>query len=415
MTEVPHTSPSPDPGPLLALAFVLAALLQYLQVSVHLGEAALLGLSLALPLVALVALALRRGWPAAAALLGSTLFLRRLLELALGSVILASFLPEDPLTAGTGLAGLLLRAGLAHPQDGAAFHLLVALCAVAALAGIFRRGLRPWRRRLGPVLAHLGLLLVLGAASVSHYVSLQGLLKLEEGRSSSEMLYQAPDGQVRATPLPFTIRLEDFRVKRQRQTGTLLCSQSPQSPLEDLPGTLVDCGGLGLQVQKEIRALPIQVPTKGPDGQETEVTRFVQTEDGARALLLGKTPTAKTELVLFPEDPAALPGSPTTLLWQAREDHRADFVSTLTVNQAGGPVWQGPISVNRPADVGPWRILQHGFSFEREDQTTLMIVYDPARPFLYVGLGLLCLGSVLLALRQIRRARRLAAGGEVGG
>ena len=157
-----------------------------------------------------------------------------------------------------------------------------------------------------------GLLLVLVAAAHSHYRSLQGLLELEEGRSSSVMLVPGPGDQVQEQPLPFTLRLEDFRVERQRQVGTLLCSLAPQAPQEDRAGTPLTCAGAALVVQKEIRALPLKVPALGPDGQEIEVTRFVQTEEGARALLLGRSAQGRTDLVLFPGEPTPLPGTAAT-------------------------------------------------------------------------------------------------------
>ncbi len=402
----------PEPRALLALAFALAAGLQFFLGGRQAWAPFLLPLALLPLLVGLLGLALRRGARAALELLGGPLLLRSTLELALGSVILASFLPEDPLTAGDGLAGLLLRAGLAHPEDGTAFHLLVLVCAVASLAAILRGGLRPWRRRLPPVLAHLSLLLVLVAAAHSHFWSQQGLLELEEGRSSSVMLVQGPGDQIREAPLPFTLRLEDFRVERQRQPGALWCSLAPQAPRTDEAGTVLGCAGAALVVQKEIRALPLKVPALGPDGQEIEVTRFVQTEEGARALLLGRSAEGRTDLVLFPGEQTPLPGTAATLLWVPREDHLADYLSSLRVHLRDGSSSALELSVNRPGDVGPWRILQHGFSPGREDRTTLLIVYEPLRPVLYLGLLGLCLASLLLALGGLARFRRGGPGGE---
>ena len=88
-----------------------------------------------------------------------------------------------------------------------------------ALQGIFALNvalslvdLFPWgRKRIGFLVVHASLLLILVGASLTFFFKTEGTMGMWEGESASAIVRQAPDGQILSRhELPFTVKLEDF-------------------------------------------------------------------------------------------------------------------------------------------------------------------------------------------------------------
>lgn len=98
-----------------------------------------------------------------------------------------------------------------------------------------------------------------------------------------------------------------------------------------------------------------------------------------------------------------------SLAMPRREPRR--FASRVQVLTKAGENVETTIEVNKPADVGGWKIYQYSYDEERgrwSEVSVLELVTDPWLPFVYAGISLLALGSVLLFLTAGRR--RVAKG-----
>jgi len=84
---------------------------------------------------------------------------------------------------------------------------LFALNVALSLVDLF-----PWgRKRIGFMVVHASLLLILVGASLTFFFKTEGSMGMWEGDSASAIVRQAPDGQVISShELPFTVKLEDF-------------------------------------------------------------------------------------------------------------------------------------------------------------------------------------------------------------
>jgi len=84
---------------------------------------------------------------------------------------------------------------------------LFAINVALSLADLF-----PWgRKRLGFLVVHASLLLILVGASLTYFFKTEGTMGLWEGESASAIVRQAPDGSILSRhELPFTVKLEDF-------------------------------------------------------------------------------------------------------------------------------------------------------------------------------------------------------------
>jgi len=70
----------------------------------------------------------------------------------------------------------------------------------------------PWgKKRVGFVVVHASLLLIMVGASLTFFFKTEGTMGLWEGESASAIVQQAPDGKILSRhELPFTVKLEDF-------------------------------------------------------------------------------------------------------------------------------------------------------------------------------------------------------------
>ena len=84
---------------------------------------------------------------------------------------------------------------------------LFALNVALSLVDLF-----PWgRKRIGFLVVHASLLLILVGATLTFFFKTEGTMGMWEGDSASTIVRQAPDGQVVSShELPFTVKLEDF-------------------------------------------------------------------------------------------------------------------------------------------------------------------------------------------------------------
>jgi len=92
------------------------------------------------------------------------------------------------------------------------FLALEGLFAANVLASI--TSLFPWgSQRIGFLTAHGSLLLILIGAGVTYFFKVEGRLMLWEGESASEIVdYDASGKLLSRTPLPFSVKLDDFRI-----------------------------------------------------------------------------------------------------------------------------------------------------------------------------------------------------------
>lgn len=77
------------------------------------------------------------------------------------------------------------------------------------------------RRRPGLTITHFALVVILTGAAVTHFWGQEGLIHLREGETSDHMLLPGKDTQTAQTcKLPFSIRLDDFVLRRYPGSGS---------------------------------------------------------------------------------------------------------------------------------------------------------------------------------------------------
>jgi ABC-type transport system involved in cytochrome c biogenesis permease subunit len=138
-------------------------------------------------------------------------FLQRLASLNLAVVLLGLVL----LALGTGTVIETLRgADVAIRAVYASWWLIALEVATVASAMAAIVVLYPWgRRRLGFLLTHTALGVILLGGILSAWTSVEGGLVLWEGESGQEIVQSDPHGNVlRRTTLPFVVRLDRFRI-----------------------------------------------------------------------------------------------------------------------------------------------------------------------------------------------------------
>lgn len=75
-------------------------------------------------------------------------------------------------------------------------------------------------RRLGLLFTHFSFIVILLGATITHFFGEEGLLHLREGEVKDCMLVRQENGLTTEVKLPFTVRLDDFEVKRYPGSGS---------------------------------------------------------------------------------------------------------------------------------------------------------------------------------------------------
>lgn len=74
--------------------------------------------------------------------------------------------------------------------------------------------------RLGLLFTHLSFVVILTGAGITHYYGEEGLLHLREGEKNDRMFVREVDGTTSTMQLPFSVRLNDFVLKRYPGSGS---------------------------------------------------------------------------------------------------------------------------------------------------------------------------------------------------
>lgn len=87
--------------------------------------------------------------------------------------------------------------------------------------------------RLGILFTHLSFLVILVGAGITHFYGEEGLLHLREGKISNIMLVRETGGTTGTVQLPFSVRLNDFVLKRYPGSGSPSSYESLVTILEN--------------------------------------------------------------------------------------------------------------------------------------------------------------------------------------
>lgn len=76
------------------------------------------------------------------------------------------------------------------------------------------------KNRWGLMFTHLSFIVILTGAVITHFCGEEGILHLREGESAASMMVRDADGQYAEQKLPFSVRLNDFVLKRYPGSGS---------------------------------------------------------------------------------------------------------------------------------------------------------------------------------------------------
>jgi hypothetical protein len=308
-------------------------------------------------------------------------------------ILLMGFIPQDKPDDG----GFMSRIGLTH-LVGSWPYLLISFNLLFVLSFTIIRRIYPFTlKNIAFAMNHLGLLIVLMAASLGATDTQKLMMFLEEGK----VVFTAYDGQNQPRNLDFAIKLTDFKIEEfiptlgivDPMTGEL--KNKHERLLEAKTGSKATLGNWNITVEKYI-----ENGRKTPDGYDTTsmvgsapVVYIVGKNQVTGATTSGWV-TAGSFMV--PQEIVPLDnGQFIAMTIPQTKKYR----STVEVYYESGETKEATIEVNQPIKVNGWKIYQTGFDEEMGKWSTMsyvQLVKDPWLPAVYVGIFMVMAGALYL-------------------
>ena len=257
--------------------------------------------------------------------------------------------------------------------------------------------------KLSFLITHIGLFLVLITATLGN-ADLQRL-KMTTRIGATEWRATTETGEV--VELPLAIELLDFNIDEyppklmmiDNETGHALPKNSPEQVLLEegvKHGKLLDWS---LTIQQN---LPMAASYTTADS--TKFTAFYSVGATCAIYLKAINKKKNTERegwvscgsFLFPYRAIRL-DSLTSIVMPEREPRR--FASDVKIYTKSGKALKGTIEVNRPMEVQGWKIYQLSYDETKgrwSDIRVFELVRDPWLTIVYIGIGLMVIGAILL-------------------
>jgi hypothetical protein len=306
-------------------------------------------------------------------------------------LIIGTLLPQDEMIASEQGGGFVLpeAAEIYHSWWFAALFVLLAL----NVLGCTLERLMQHRYRLGSVLSHVGLVVVLLGGALSAVTAQRGSIGLHVGESADSYVDNGNH------PLGFTIQLNSFAVEKFppapgvlvvcRQDGK--CSRYPAQLGKEYNVAEIKCK---IKVLRSFIDLRIDAQTKEPvdvSDQPNNPALLVEINKDSgtkKAWLFANYPQMNMnnevdgQLVLSYE-------------YKGAGAHISDFRSGISIIENGKVILAKTIRVNDPLRYGGYSFYQAQYHPEDLNWTGLSVVKDPGIPVVYLGFCVIIVGLIL--------------------
>lgn len=298
------------------------------------------------------------------------------------------------------------------------FVLLYVWMTVVLGMAILRVGL-PFRWRKVPfLLNHIGLLIVLVAATLGNAdmqrLRMTASLDNAEWRALNEATRQIVE-------LPLAIELKKFTIDEYPPKLMLIDNVTGKALPEEAPAHLLLEEGVKEGRLQDWHLIVMQSVPEAASVATKDTLRFTEFRSmGSTYAVYLKAVNHKTNeqregwvscgSFMFSNKVLNL-NDEVSLAMPEREPQR--FASEVVVYTASGLRQKGTIEVNKPFELDGWKIYQLGYDEAKgrwSDVCVFELVRDPWLPYVYVGISLMILGAVCLftTARPGRRKEKLA-------
>ena len=301
------------------------------------------------------------------------------------------------------LAALLVAAMIVAtlaPSAGGIYHtwwfagLLAGLAVNIAACAWTRMSFRSFALRPGPIVAHLGMLLILGGGVVSAVWGRRGELTLREGDSNC-----CTQKTTREWHLPFHVRLDNFRIEREGVDHHRLIvhhtGQGWTESVDIVPGGTAALAAHGVT----IRALRYVPDLTVDHGSGQVISRSDEPRNPALQIEVTASPVRRRWVF------AKYPGfghegaDPLEITYEHQPAAVKQFASAVTIMDGERVLTQGRLAVNSPLTFQGITLYQSGYDPDDPSVSILQVSKDPGVPVVYAGFTGLLIGLGLVYLR----------------
>lgn len=242
-------------------------------------------------------------------------------------------------------------------------------------------------RKAAPVLAHLGVFIVM-TAGVFGYADKQSA-KVTAYLGHPESVGIGDDGM--KVDLPFMLTLHSFDIE----------TYPPKLKIVSPDGAVIDADASGEWTVTVLESIDLAV--KKPGSDRWEELRHVGAEPAALVRADGPGGQSVTGWVAcgsFMFDPEVM-GLPDGSTLHMASPMPLQYRSSVTVTDVKGRKKALELSVNHPARIGAWRIYQSSYDISKgrwSDYSILQCSRDPWYPAISVGLWIILASAVVMML-----------------
>lgn len=291
------------------------------------------------------------------------------------------------------------------------FALLFMVVLINLWWSMLRRASRLNFANLVFLINHMGLFLTLYGAFLGHGDIQRFNMSLREGEVEWQAYLQQDKDKLQMIELPFALYLKDFSMETYANKLYLVNQEGHALPANSNPKHVLLAGDsvlnlLGYQI-RVLKYLPHAIPNANGEYMahkmwgNTNAAQLSILKDGK---ILVDSAWLGAGNFLFPGRSIVVDENK-SLIMAAPEAKK--FVSKVIVYQKDSSRYpfEADITVNSPLELQGWKIYQTSYDENMGQWSTssiLELIRDPWLPVVYVGLGMLILGSFLL-LFKIRK------------
>ena len=326
-------------------------------------------------------------------------------------LVLSIIMGLTPQTTGSSIntENLFFRLGFDQMTRSWAF-VLIYFVLLLSLGTLVARRLSNFKwKDYGFHVNHIGLWLVLFSAGLGHADIERYIMHVREGETE----WRVYDDEENVKELPIAIQLNDFDMEEYPPRLTIIDRESGEPQPQNTPDyyqidtkkTEGMLNGWELSVEEYIHQAirnsdstyrEVPMPGAAPairiamKNKETTEIKTGWVCGGNQAQLYMTLPLDKQYCVVMTQP----------------EPKR--FMSDVEIYTSDGTIKEAQIEVNKPARIGSWTVYQYGYdnaAGRLSSYSSFELVYDPWKIPVYIGFGLIALGSLFMIWngKQLRR------------